>query len=140
MANIIAPHQENYSEALSTPATSGSRTSETGGQIFAEIFERPFLGVSRKISTFPKNCHLSPKIYDDLFFSHRPFKWFNVIFFRRGAKSVTVVDKRGAKSLLFDKFTVHSAIITLSAPEGAKLHCQLRWGAMAGFAPPWIRL
>src|SRR6218665_1658287 len=29
-------------------STSGSRTSETGGQIFAEIFERPFLGISRK--------------------------------------------------------------------------------------------
>ena len=28
-------------------------------------------------------------------------------------------------------------MITLSAPEEeAKLHCQLRWGAMAGFAPP----
>src|SRR6218665_398438 len=24
-------------------------------------------------------------------------------------------------------------------PRGAKLHCQLRWEAMAGFAPPWIR-
>ena len=38
-----------------------------GGQIFHEIFERPFLGISRKISAFPKIPHLSSKISDDLF-------------------------------------------------------------------------
>src|SRR6218665_492332 len=27
---------------------------------------------------------------------------------------------------------IHNTIIILSSPEGAKLHCQLRWGAMAG--------
>jgi len=30
--------------------------------------------------------------------------------------------------------------IALSVPKwGAKLHCEFRWGAMAGFPPPWIR-
>ena len=35
-----------------------------GGQILAEIFERPFLGVSRKNVSIP---HLFSKISDDLF-------------------------------------------------------------------------
>ena len=43
----------------------------------------------------------------------------------------------GAKILTFRQF--HNAIITLSVPEGAKLHWQLRWGTMAGFAHLWIR-
>jgi len=38
--------------------TSGSKTSETGGQIFAEIFERPFLGVSQKLSAFPQRMFI----------------------------------------------------------------------------------
>jgi len=38
-----------------------------GCQILAEIFERPFLGVSRKNVCIPPKCHLSPKISDDLF-------------------------------------------------------------------------
>src|SRR6218665_991727 len=40
----------------------------------------------------------------------------------------------GAKILKFTQ--IHNSIITVSAPKGGKLHCQLRWGAMAGFAPP----
>jgi len=61
-----------------------------------------------------------------------------------GAKSVADIDTGGAKILTFRQ--IHNAIITLSVPEvgsllllfprGAKLHCQLLWGAMAGFAPP----
>jgi len=35
-----------------------------GGQICAEIFERPFLGVSRKnVCISPKKFHLSPKMF-----------------------------------------------------------------------------
>ena len=50
-------------------ATSGSRTSETGGQIFAEIFEQPFLGVSRKnFSISPKNVRLYHQKYLMTFF------------------------------------------------------------------------
>jgi len=41
---------------------------------------------------------------------------------------------RGPKSLLLGKFTILSLLFL--PPRGAKLHCQLRWGAMAGFAPP----
>jgi len=49
-------------------ATSGSRTSETGGQIFAEIFERPFFRRFQKnFNISPKNVHLSPKISYDFF-------------------------------------------------------------------------
>src|SRR6218665_2888118 len=41
---------------------------------------------------------------------------------------------RGApKSLHFDKFTILSLLFL--PPRGAKLHSQLRWGTMAGFAP-----
>src|SRR6218665_2056409 len=70
---IFIPHRPTHSRSDSLFAriglrTSGSRTSETGGQIFAEIFERPFLGVPEKISEFPpKIFHLSPKISDDFF-------------------------------------------------------------------------
>ena len=40
-----------------------------GGQILAEIFQRPFLGVLEKMSAFsPQIFHLSPKISDDLLF------------------------------------------------------------------------
>jgi len=43
------------------------------------------------------------------------------------------IDTGGAKILTFRH--IHSATITHSAPERGKLHCQLRWGAMAGFPP-----
>ena len=74
-----------------TPITSGSRTSETG----AEIFERPEI-----ISAFP------PKM---------TFSCFNVLFFRR-TKSVADIDAGGQTILTFRQ--IHNAIITLSAPEG----------------------
>ena len=51
--------------------TGGSRTSESGGQIFSEIFERLFRGVSENLfAFFPKSEKMfiySPKISDDLF-------------------------------------------------------------------------
>src|SRR6218665_2025505 len=86
--------------------------------VIAEIFERPFLGVFRKkIQHFPKKFHLSPKISDDIF-------CFNVLFFRRGVKSVADIDTGGeAKSLHFDKFTMLSLGLLFLPPRGAKLHC-----------------
>src|SRR6218665_1175568 len=61
--------------------TSGSRTSETGGQIFAEIF----LGVSRKnVSIFRKKFIYLPKFLTTSFFSHRLFSCFNILGFGRG--------------------------------------------------------
>jgi len=54
------------------------------------------------------------------------------IFRRGGAKSVADIDTGGSKALLFDIFTVLSLLFLL---PGGKLHCQLRWGAMAGYAP-----
>ena len=35
--------------------------------MFSEIFERPFLGLSRKNVSIPPKSHLTPKISDDLF-------------------------------------------------------------------------
>src|SRR6218665_3028862 len=49
-----------------------------------------------------------------------------------GAKSVASIDT-GAKILTFRQ--IRNVIISLPTPKGGKLHCQLRWGAMAGFAP-----
>ena len=115
--------------------TSEYRTSETVGQIFAEIFERPFLGVSRKnFSISPKNVVYLPKFLMT-FFSHRPFSCFNVLFFRRGAKSVTDIDTGGQNPYISTNSQCYHYSFR-SAPEGAKLHWQFRWGAMAGFAPP----
>jgi len=49
-------------EAYTYSDTCGSRTSETGGQILSEIFEQPFLGVSRKnFCISPKNVIYLPK-------------------------------------------------------------------------------
>jgi len=113
-----------------------------GAKFLPKFFNDVFLGVSRKnFNIFPKNCHLSPKISDDLFLVIDLFYCFNVVFFRRGAKSVANVDKGGPKSLLFHKYTMLP--LRFLPPRGAKLHCQLRWGAMAGFVPldpPLIRL
>ena len=33
----------------------------------------------------------------------------------------------------------HNTTIALSVPEGAKLHCQFRWGGHGRIFPPWIR-
>jgi len=57
-----------------------------------------------------------------------------MLVFRRGAKIRRPHQLGGAKIIKFTQ--IHNSIITVSAPEGAKLHCQLRRGAMAGFAPP----
>src|SRR6218665_1105958 len=63
---VYKPGQKGRTSSLSAVdvliVTSGSRTSETGGEIFAKIFERPFLGVSRKnFSISLKNVIYLPK-------------------------------------------------------------------------------
>src|SRR6218665_3989626 len=73
-------------------STSGSRTSETE-QNFLTTFFHAFL---EKCQHFPKKCHLSPKISDDLFFLvidlfHVLICYFSV----RGAKSVADIDTGG---------------------------------------------
>src|SRR6218665_3177690 len=73
--------------------TSGSRTSETGGQIFAELFSRPFLGVSRKnLCISPKNFIYLPKFLTTFFLVIDYFCvlicWFSI----GGAKSVAHID------------------------------------------------
>ena len=51
-----------------TTTTSGSRSSETGGGNFCRNFWTTFLGVSQQnFCISPQNCHLFPKISDDLF-------------------------------------------------------------------------
>ena len=81
------------------------------------------------MSAFPKKFHLSSEI----FFSHRPFSCFSMVFFHRGDRSVADIDTGGPNSLTFQQN--HNTTIAFSVPKGAKLHCQFRWGAMAGFAP-----
>src|SRR6218665_3212793 len=39
-----------------------------------------FCHFPKKCLHFPQKCHLSPKISEDLIFSHRPFSYFNVAF------------------------------------------------------------
>src|SRR6218665_4073686 len=77
--------------------TSGSRPSETGGgQIFADIFERPFLVMSRKNFCIPKKFHISPpKFLMTYFFSHRPISCFIWYFSIGGAKSVADIATGG---------------------------------------------
>src|SRR6218665_2786908 len=83
----------------------------------------------------PKIVVYLPKCLMTSFFSHRPFSCLNVVFFHRGGQIRSRHRYGGAKILNFRQ--IHNAIITLSAPEGGgKLYCQLRWGAMAGFASP----
>ena len=84
--------------SLSVRATSGSRTSETGGgQIFAKIFEPPFFRrFPKKFQHFPQKCHPSPKISDDFFFLiidlfHVLMCYFSV----GGAESVADIDRGG---------------------------------------------
>ena len=109
-----------------------------GGQIFAEIFERPFFTCfQKKFQHFPPNlCHLSPKISDDLFLVIDHFSCFNVIFFRRGAKSVAHIET-GAKILTFPQ--IHNAIVTLSAPEGGQTPLPTSMGGHGRICPLWIR-
>ena len=77
--------------------TSGSGTSEVGGQILAEIFHRPFLGVPEKISAFP------PKM---------------LIYLPKFLMTFFTSIQGGAKILIFRQ--IHNAIIALSAPEGGQ--------------------
>src|SRR6218665_3503493 len=82
------PHEDLQSNPRAASSTNGSRTLERGGQIFAEIFSRPFLGVSRKnVSISRKKCNLSPKISDDLFLNLHKFTILPFLFLPpRGAK------------------------------------------------------
>src|SRR6218665_3089499 len=108
-----------------------------GGQIFSEICERPFLGVSRKnFSISPKSVHLSLKISDDLFLVIDLFNVFQCGIFHRGAKSVADIGMAGQNPY----FSTYSQFISLLflPPRGAKLHCQLRWGGHGRICPPWI--
>src|SRR6218665_67474 len=75
--------------------------SERGGQIFDEIFQRPFFRhFPKKFLHSQKIPHVSPKISDDFFFSHRPFSCLIWYF------SVTYIATRGPKSLLLNKITI----------------------------------
>src|SRR6218665_515075 len=106
--------------------TGGSRTSESGGQIFSEIFERLFRGVSENLfAFFPKKCSsILPKFLTTFFFSHRLFPSFNMYFSVEGAKSVADIN-RGTKTLTFPQ--IHS-----------RCHysfCQLRRGPWPDWPP-----
>src|SRR6218665_2853773 len=91
----------------STQALADPDLQKRGGQIFHEIFERLFLGISRKNFCIPKKItHLSPKISDDFFFNHRPFRVLLYVIFPWGGKSVADIATGGPKSLLFKKITI----------------------------------
>src|SRR6218665_3575182 len=98
--------------------------------MFAEIFSRLFLGVSRKnVSISRKNFIYLPKFlttfFSFSFFSHRLFSCFNILVFG---------SIRGGGKIL--KFTqIHNSTITVSAPEGGQTPLPTSMGAMAGFAP-----
>src|SRR6218665_2282109 len=77
---------------------------------------------------------LSPKISDDLFFSHRLFSCFNMLVFRKGGQIRSPHRLGGPKSLHLHKFTILPLL--LLPPRGAKLHCQLRWGGSWPDLPP----
>ena len=81
----------------------------------------------KKFCIFPQKFHLSAKISDDLVLVIDLFSCFNVVFFRTGAKSIADSDTEGPKSLLLGKFTMLSLLFLPPM------------GAMAGFAPLWIR-
>src|SRR6218665_1049266 len=95
-----------------TVFTSGSRTSETGGPIFAKICERPFLrSFPKNFCISPQEFHLSPKISDDLFLVIHLSRVLYMVFFHRGAKSAADIDT-GAKILTFQQN--HNTSIALS--------------------------
>src|SRR6218665_4143910 len=81
--------------------------------------------------------YLMTIFWEVFFFSHRPFHGFNIVFFVGGPNPLADID-RGAKTLTYPQ--IRSAIITLSALEGGKLHCQLRWRGHGRIGPPWIHL
>ena len=61
------------------------------------------------------------------------FRVLYMVFFHRGAKSAADIDTGGQNSY----FSTKSQYFHCSfwPGGGPKLHCQFRWGAMAGFAP-----
>src|SRR6218665_271734 len=98
-------------DRMPTLFTSGSRTSETGGQIFSKIVERLyFWSFPKKFLHFPpKKFHLSPKISDDLFLVIviNLSRVLDMVFFQRAGQ----IRSRhqyggGAKSLLSNTITI----------------------------------
>src|SRR6218665_911413 len=117
--------------------TSGSRTSETGGQNFCRNFLTTiFRRFPTKFQHFPKKCHLSPKISDDHFFRHRPFPCFNVVFSVGGAKSVADIDSGGGQNpyISTNSRCYHYSLCPRRGPNSV---ANFDGGAMAEFAP-WI--
>ena len=136
----LRPKQLVQSRNTDMP-TSGSRTSETGGPNLCRNLSTTFFRrFPKKFQHYRKKFHLSLKISDDLFFSHRLFFvfCFNMLVFRRGAKSVAHIDQ-GAKILKFTQ--IHISIITVSAPEGGQtpLPTSIGEGPWPDLPPPWIR-
>src|SRR6218665_1322746 len=84
---------------------------------------------------FPKNSIYLPKFSDDLFLVIHLFRVLVWSFSIWGGQ-IRSRHRRygGSNSLLFNKITI-LPLLFLSR-RGGKLHCQFRWGAMAGFAPP----
>jgi len=97
------------------------------------------LGVPDKISAFPpQNCHqISPKISDDLFL-FLVIDHFNVLmwYFSVGGQIRSRQRYGGGNPYFYANSQCYH--YSFCPRGGAKLYCQLRWGAMAGFAP-WIR-
>ena len=113
-------------------STSGSRTSETGGKFFSEIFERPFLGVSgTNFSISPQNVIYLPKFLMTFFLVIDLFHVLMCHSFGRGGKIDT-----GGKILSFRQ--IHNALITLSAPEGGQTPLPTSMGGPWSDLPPWI--
>src|SRR6218665_238324 len=79
----------------------------------------------------PKILHLSPKISDDLFFSHRPFSCLIWYF----SKSVADIATGGGKNPYFSTKSQYYHC-SFYPGGGAKLHCQFRWGGHGRICPP----
>ena len=98
------------------------------GQIFSEIFERPFLGVIRKnFCISPKNVIYLPKFLMTFFPSHRPFSCFNVVFFRTR-------HQYGGQNPYIS--TNSQLVIILSASEGGQTPLPTSMGGHGRICPP----
>ena len=108
------------------------------GQIFYEIFQRPFLGISRKNFCIPQKIpHVSPKFSDDFFFNHRPFRVLLYGIFPWGGKSVADIATGGPKSLLFNKITILPLLFL--SQRGGQTPFPISMGGHGRICPPWIR-
>src|SRR6218665_134979 len=118
--------------------TSGSITSETGGgQIFADIFQRPFLGVSRQnFSISSTNFIYLPKFLMTFFLLVIDiFHLLICYFFLRGAKTVTDINTGGQNSYVSTNSQCYHYSSCLQGESQTPLPTSMG-GAMAGFAPP----